>query len=344
MPGANAISQLGFLTLADVVAQYTSLDPKGIYLEIAKVLHRACPLVDILPLVPSNQIMSHIASRESYLPVPVARRFNEYVMPTAGHSTPLTEGISMFEDYSQVDATLYRIQPDPERWRMDRDKLHVEGFRQKLESGLFYGSTAADGQDILGLAARFKNTTYYPNGDLSWQPNVWDGGGTGNTNASIWMVEFGLNKVYATFPKNLIAGLNIKNLGEVTAQTSQGLQEVYRTWFQWCIGMMIEDERCVQRYANIATTGDQNIFDESILIAMKNQLPSRGEAPGTAILMNRLCATQVDVRATVTKINAYYTQEPSGDIFGRTVTRFQGIPILTAEMLLNTESQVTSST
>ena len=336
--------QLGYNRLIDVVNQYTSLDPKGQYLEIAKILHRACPLVDILPLEKSNQVMSHMASRENYIPSPGSRRFNEYINPTTGHTQPLVEGISMFEDYSEVDATMAKIQPEPERWRMERDALHIEGFRQKIETGLFYGSTAADGSDILGLAGRFHNTATYPNNDSTWQPNVWDNGGTGSSLMSIWLVEFGEHKVYATYPANLLAGLQIKNLGEVTAQTASGLMQVLRTHFLWCIGLMIEDERCVQRVSNIATTGTSNLFDETVVIAAKNQLPGRGEAPGTAILLNRTAATQVDVRATVSKTNAYYVQDASGDIFGRTVTRFQGIPILTAEMLLLTETQVTSST
>jgi len=341
---ATAVAILGYQRLADVVAQYSSLDPNGVYLEIAKVLHRACPLLDILPMVESNQLMSHIASRETYLPTPSARRFNEYITPTAGHTKPLTEGISMFEDYSKVDKALYDIQPNPDKWRMDRDKMHVEGFRQKIESGIIYGSTAADGQDILGLAARFKNTATYPNNDTSWKPNVWDGSGTGSALTSIWMFEFGLNKFYATYPKNLLAGLQIKNLGELTEQTSSGWMQALVTHFRWCIGMMIEDERCVQRYANIATTGSANTFDESILIQMKNQLPGRGEAPGTCIVVNRTTGTQIDIRATVSKTNAYYTQDASGDIFGRTVTKFQGIPIVTAEMLLDTETQITALT
>jgi hypothetical protein len=340
----TAVAVLGYQRLADVVAQYSSLDPKGAYLEIAKILHRACPLVDILPMVKSNQLMSHVASRETYLPSPGARRFNEYISPTAGHTKPLTEGISMFEDYSEVDKALYDIQPEPAKWRQDRDQQHIEGFRQKIESGLFYGSTAADGQDILGFAARFKNLATYPNNDSAWKYNVLGGGGTGSALTSIWVFEFGLNKVYATYPANLLAGLYAKDLGEQTAQTSSGLMQVLRTHFRWCIGMMIEDERCVQRYANIATTAGANTFDESILIDLIGRLPGAGNAPGTVIVCNRTINTQINIRATVAKTNAYYTQDEAGDIFGRRVTRFQGIPILTAEKLLDTETEITTGT
>ncbi len=64
---------LGYKTLMDVVNQYTSLDAGGKYIEIAEVLNRACPLLTVLPMVPSNQIMSHIGSRRSYLVTPGTR-------------------------------------------------------------------------------------------------------------------------------------------------------------------------------------------------------------------------------------------------------------------------------
>ena len=338
---ATAVAQLGYSRLIDVINSYTSLDAKGVYLEFAKVLHRKCPLIDILPMVPSNMIMSHIASRESYIPSPGSRRFNEYIAPTAAHTTPLTEGIAMFEDYSKVDQALWKIQNNGDQWRADRDLLHVEGFRQKIETGLFYGATAADGNDILGLAGRFALSSTYPNNDTTWKPNVWLNGGSGSTCTSIWIIEFGPHKVYAVYPKNLPAGLDIRNLGEVTSyDTSANQMQALLTHFRWCIGLVVEDERCVQRIANIATTGSANIFDETVLIQAKNRLPDGGNAPGTAILANRTITTQMDIRATVTKTNAWYTQDAAGDIFGRRVTRFQGVPVLEAEMLLDTETAV----
>jgi hypothetical protein len=146
--------------------------------------------------------------------------------------------------------------------------------------------------------------------------------------------------MYATYPANLLAGLYMKDLGEQTSENS-GLMQVLRTHFRWCIGMMIEDERCVQRYANIATTGNANTFDESILIDALGRLPNSGNAPGTCILVNRTLQTQINIRATVAKTNAYYTQDEAGDVFGRRVTRFQGVPILTADMILDTETALT---
>ncbi len=338
---------LGYKTLMDVVNQYTSLDAGGKYIEIAEVLNRACPLLTVLPMVPSNQIMSHIGSRRSYLVTPGTRRFNEVIAPTASHTVPLTEGIAMYEDYSEVDAKLCRIQNEPARWRMDEVKTKIEALTQKLEYGLFYGSVASDATTINGLATRFASlTASYPNGDTTWHVNCWDGGtavGAGAVTTSIWLVEFGINKVYAIYPKNLPAGIQHTDLGEITKQTSSGYMQILMDHFSWDIGLFISDERCVQRYANItsAYSSATYTFDEEILIAMKNQLPSKGEAPGTVILCNRDVKTQMDIRAVTRKMNTYFTQSEGGDVWGRPVTRFQGIPVLVAEKILSTETAFT---
>jgi hypothetical protein len=110
----------------------------------------------------------------------------------------------------------------------------------------------------------------------------------------------------------------------------------------WCAGVVIEDERCIQRICNIDTTAgvSTGVFDEEFFIDAKNRLPGSGEAPGTVILVNRKLKTQMDKRAVSQKLNTYFTQEASGDVWGRPVTRFQGIPVLTGEKILSTETTV----
>jgi hypothetical protein len=121
------------------------------------------------------------------------------------------------------------------------------------------------------------------------------------------------------------------------------MYQVLRTHLTWRMGIQISDERCAQRIANINPVAlSANNFDESIFIEAKNQLPGGGEAPGTILLMNRQMKTQVDIRSTIQKLNAITNFSANEtDVFGRKVTMFQGVPILMAEKLLNTETVVT---
>jgi len=287
--------------------------------------------------------MSNIDSRRSYIPVPGTRRFNEGVALSASHKTPFSDPIAMVEDYSEVDYALWKIQNNPNQWRQDEDAAHVEGLTEKVEDLLWYGSLATDPASINGLLTRFNKLNVRPNSDSGSPYNVHDNGGaTGGSMTSLVLIEFGKNKVYGVYPKNMPGGLLLEDLGRDTANTntlaSPKYMEVLRSHFAWYVGVVVKDERCIQRIANIMPTGASNIFDEDVLIRAVNQLPSMGEAPGTAIFCSRNIKTQFDVRAK-DKTNVYYTPD---EVWGGRITRFQGVPIFHAERLLETESQITA--
>lgn len=343
------VSQLGYTTLTDVISNYSTVDARAPFVMAARVLDRMCPLIRYLPLIPANQILANVAVRTDSLPIPGTRRFNTGVQPTASKNTPLTDPMALFEAYSEVDKELWRIQNEPNMWRQDQDLNHVEGFKQLLESLLFYGNLTQDPGAFNGLATRFNNLESYPNGDTSWLPNVWNGGASSGSATSAWFLELGPQKVYGLYPPNTPAGLNIEDLGEMTKETPAAtgggpqlpyMYQVLRTHLTWRIGLQVNDERCVQRIANINPVAlSSNNFDENVFIEAKNQLPGAGEAPGTVILMNRALKTQVDIRSVSQKLNAYtFFNSKEVDVFGRSVTKFQNIPILVSEKILNTET------
>ena len=78
---------VGVNSIMDVVNSYTSLDGLAKYIWAAKILARKCPFFMDMPMRPSNQIFSNIGARQTYLPTPGTRRFNEGVAPTASHSS-----------------------------------------------------------------------------------------------------------------------------------------------------------------------------------------------------------------------------------------------------------------
>lgn len=345
------VLQLGYTTLQDVINNYSTSDARAPFVMAARVLDRACPLIRYLPFVPSNQILSNIAVRTDSLPVPSTRQFNTGVQPTAAKNTSISDPMALFEAYSEVDKELYRIQNDPNMWRMDQDLNHVEGFKQLMESLLFYGNLQQNPGSFNGLATRFNNLESYPNGDTSWLPNVWSNGGSVGAMTSAWFLELGKMKVYGIYPANTPGGMNIENLGEMTKETPAAtgggpslnyMYQVLRTHITWRMGLQVNDERCVQRVCNINPTAlSSNNFDESVFIEAKNQLPGGGEAPGTVLLMNRLLKTQVDIRSTVQKLNAYTNFSANEtDVFGKKVSMFQGIPILMSEKILSTETVI----
>ena len=349
---STEVTQLGYSTFTDIVANYTSMDSAARFILPKRVLDRLTPLVKMLPMKSSNNILSNIAVRTDTLPVASTRRWNEGIKSTASKNVSLNDPIALFEDYSEVDKDLWEIQNDPNIWRADQDMNHLEGLFQLMESQLFYGSLAVMPGSFNGLATRFNNLESYPNGDQTWVPNVWNGGATTGSVTSAWMIEFSDDSVYGIYPPNSAAGLSVRDLGETTKELPTGtgstganyMYQVLRSMLRWYMGMQVQDERCVQRICNINPVALSSAnFDENIFIQAKNWLPRSGEASGTVIFVNRALKTQIDIRAVSQKINTYFTppSDNSMDVWGKAVTKFQNIPIYVAEKLLSTETVLT---
>jgi hypothetical protein len=346
-------SLLGWYTLLDVVQDYTSQAANALLLEIARIMDREVPLLKILPMVASNEILSNLGNRTDYLPTPGTRRFNSGIVPTASKNKPIRDDIALFADYVEVDKEEWEVQNEPNKWRANKIKDHLVGLEKKLETVLWYGNPAYEPGSFMGMFSKFNSLETTPNGLSDWPPNVWNGGATSTPVSSICIMELGPEKVYGIYPKNMPGGLHIQDLGEQTKQIPSGTgtmaamarYQVLISYLRWALGIQVLDERCVQRICNLnPTVLSANNFDENILIQAKNWLPGKGEAPGTVIFMNRSLKTQVDIRAVSQKINSYFEQnKDTGDIFGRTVTRFQNIPILVSEMMLGIPNQTTET-
>ena len=345
-------SILGWYTLLDIVQDYTSQAANALLLEIARIMDREVPFLKILPMQPSNEILSNLGNRSDYLPSPGTRLFNQGVIPSASKDVPVRDDIAMFADYVEVDKEMWEVQNEPNKWRANKIKDHLVGLEKKLETVLWYGNPAYQPGSFRGLGTRFNSLSTTPNGLSDWPPNVWNGGATATPATSIYIMELGPEKVYGIYPKNFNGGaMHIQDLGEQTKEvynstySQNQLYQVLRTYIRWALGVQVLDERCVQRIANINPAAlTSNNFDENILIQAKNWLPGKGEAPGTVIFMNRSMKAQVDIRSVSQKLNTYFTQnEDTGDVFGRTCTRFQGIPILVSEMILGISGQTTET-
>lgn len=329
----GTVATVGLYTIMDVINSYTSLDNQAQYIWAAKVMAKKMPLLRFLPFFPSNQIMSNIGSRVTYLPTPGTRRFNEGVALSASHKTPFTDPICMVEDYSEVDYALWKIQNDPNRWRQDEDAAKVEAMTQKMETIFIYGNIATDPASINGLATRFNSSTKRPNGVSTTPYNVMLNGGSSGSLVDVWVLEMGANKVYGIYPKNLPAGLQIEDLGKVTVNTTSlstpTYMEALRTHFGWYAGLVVYDERCIQRLANIEITGTDNLFDEDKLIKLLNRLPGGGAAANTIILVTLDVKDQLDIRAK-DKINVQYTPD---EVWGGNITKFKGVPVYISEIM-----------
>jgi len=328
----------GVYTLIDLAKM---LDPNNGRLNfVAQVLARKNPIVREVPIMEANQILTHVGNRTSQLPTVYKRAINDGVLKSAHKEVPVTAPMSLFETMSQIDEEILRLAGgNAEGVRQRKDAAFIEAMAQSVADEIIYGSVGDDVLGFNGLATMFNSSTTYPNGDSTWYYNVQLAGGKGSDTTSIWAVEWGPEKAHLIYPKGTQAGLEINDLGKqlVSGVTASTQFVAYVTQFKWRCGLYIQDERCVQRIANIESTGSSNTFDDDDLITALNRLPDMGENPSTRIYVNRTIRTQMDIKVK-DKNNVNYMSV--ADAFGKPVLSFRGVPVQVCDGILNTETAI----
>jgi hypothetical protein len=321
MATLTAYAQLTLLELAK------RTDPKGNLAVIAEVLTRDNEILQDAPWIEANDTFGHKLVQRLTLPTGSWRKLNDGVSIEASQTREQYETIGMLETYSEVDKDLVEAAPDARSFRNSEAVSFIEGLSQTLASAIIYGNAGTDPEKFTGLAPRL---------DVLAQTNVYGAGGSGGDTSSVFVVQWGENRVFMVYPKgSKTMGINHSDLGEQTKQTSAGkLFQIYRDHFQVKCGLAVKDERCIARIANCETSGSSNIFDEDLLIEALNRMPQRGS--GAVIYANATILTYMDIIAK-DKTNVNYTIQ---DIFGRPTVTFRGIPVHKVDAIVDTETVV----
>lgn len=325
-------------TLVDLVKMLNPQDGRMLF--VAQTLARKNPIVKEVPIIEANQALTHIGSRQKALPTVGKRAINDGVATATHKEEAITAPMSLFETFSKVDEELLRLAgANAAQFRQRKDAAFIEAMTQALAAEIFYGSLADDPLGFDGFMTMFDSSAKYPNNDTSWYKNVQLAGGSGADTTSILVVEWGEDKAHLIYPKNTQAGIEINDLGKqwVDGATAGTKFVAYVTQFKWRCGLFVADERCVQRIANIETTGETSIFSDDQLITALNRLPGMGEDPMTRIYCNRTVRTQMDIRVK-DKENMHYREVT--DAFGKPVLYFRGVPVQVCDGILDTETAI----
>jgi hypothetical protein len=331
----------------DIGSVYTLVDlakmlspDGGNLVACAETLARKNPFVREFPIIEANQMLTHVGNRDLAFPSVGKRAINDGVSYAAHKETTITAPMSLFETMSKIDEEILRLAGGKAAAvRARKDAKFVEAISQAVAEECFYGSIADDELGFNGFATLFNLSTDYPNNDSTWYYNVQLAGGSGSDTTSVWAVEPGEDKVHLIYPRGTQAGLEITDLDKqlVSGVTTSTQYVAYVTQFKWRVGLYVQDERCVQRIANIETAGVTNIFDDDDLITALNRLPGMGEDPATRVYVNRTIRTQMDI-AVKDKTNMNYVNV--NDAFGKPVLYFRGVPVQVADTIKNTETAI----
>tara|TARA_R110000803_G_scaffold121745_2_gene189842 strand:+ start:961 stop:1962 length:1002 start_codon:yes stop_codon:yes gene_type:complete len=323
-------------TLADL-AKVT--DPDGSIADVVEILNASNEILTDMSWQEGNLTTGHRSSIRSGLPSPTWRKLYGGVQPTKSRAVQVTDNCGMMEDYSEVDAALIGMAGNPAAFRLQEDRPHIEGMNQEFASTLFYGDESTNPEEFTGLSARY-NSLSAENAD-----NIIAGGGSGSDNASIWLICWGPNTMHGIIPKGSKAGIQQRDLGEVTiedADGSNGRMQAYRTHYRWDVGVTVRDWRYAVRIPNIdrsellvAATGNSADLNDLMHQAM-TELPSLSMGR-CAWYMDKSILSMLRRQTASATSNSTLAMENVG---GNWETSWSGVPIRRCDALRGNEALV----
>jgi hypothetical protein len=330
----NVASSLGFGELAK------RLDPKGGFLDIFEAMNQVLPELSRIPAVPCNAgPYSHKVSRRTSLPSGTWTKFGKGVASSASTTQVVTFNCALLEALSEVNANLIDSIASAggrETARRQEDMAFVQGMTEQVWSSLITGTTTSQPERFDGLQQYLTTLS---------QTMVFDGGNAGGT--SIYVVDFDTDACHFIYPPavdrgqyGLVVDTNPDGgNGKVwTTEENDATKKllVYRTLFQWWLGLVVKDELRIGRIANInATVGGSNTFDENDLIELLNYGKFRR---GTTILCSKEIKVQMEIKLK-DKSNVNFAL--SQGLGGVPVLQFRGAPVFRCDAIATNEGTVT---
>lgn len=332
------MAALGVLnpTLMDLAKR---MDPDQTIADIVEILNQQNEILDDMTWIEGNLPTGTRTTVRTGLPTPTWRKLYGGVNPAKSTTVQVTESCGMLEGYSEVDVALADL-AGSNAFRFSEDVAFIEGFNQQIAQSIVFGNEGTAPETFTGLAPRYNSTTAL-NGE-----NIITGGAAGGQTdvTSIWLVVWSPQTVFGLVPKNSKAGLQMKDLGEVTVESAPGgggRYQAYRTHFRWDAGLCVRDWRYVVRIPNIdKSTLTKNAASGADIIDLMTQaieLIPNINAGRAVFYVSRTIRSMLRRQIANKVINSTLAMD---DVAGRRVVTFDGIPVRRLDCLAADEAQV----
>jgi hypothetical protein len=320
---------------------------------IIELLSQTNEILDDMLVVEGNLPTGHKTTVRTGLPQATWRLLNTGVPNAKSTTAQIVDAVGNLETYAVIDKDIADLNGNTAEFRLSEVKAFLEGMSQQIASTLIYGNQHVNPERFTGFAPRYStvNTT-----NSATAFNVLDGGGTANTNTSVWIHTWGNDTAHATFPKGKITGLQHRDMGEWPVLDAAGnTYQAYRDHFKWEIGYVLRDWRYVVRIPNIDVTQLTGVSAANLINLLVRGLYRLPTAPAqataiqtsdtpevrasqgrTVIYANRIVRTYLDLQA-MNKTNVLLRLE---EFDGKVITTFRGVPVRTVDAILSNEARV----
>lgn len=334
----------GALTLYDAAKR---LDPNGSVATVAELLSQMNDNLEDMVVIEGNLPTGHRVTVRTGLPTVYFRQINAGVPTSKSTTAQVDEGVALMEAYSEVDERLVKLNGNGQALRLSEDKPFLEAMNQQQTSTMFYGNVATDQKTYTGLATRYSALSA-GNG-----VNIIDAGGTGTDNTSIWLIGWGPETIFCTYPKGTQAGLQMTDLGKQTVfDANNGRYQAWRTQFVWENGLVVKDWRYGTRIANVDVSDlvgqsatQANTAATQIIYLMSRAMDRMPNWNGIrpVFYLNRTVYSMLRIAALGKSNNALAIDDALNQ-FGTPMKgrlTFQGVPLRNVDQLTLAETRVT---
>jgi hypothetical protein len=331
------MSTLG-ATFVDLIDIYKQQDGNGQYISVIEMLKEMNPILDDAIAIECNKGTTHLHTVRTGLPPVTWGKLYQGIPQGKSRTAQVEDSTGFVEGLSTIDQRLLNLSTNEGAVRLSEAMSYLEAMNIEVASKMFYGNTASDPEEFMGLAPRF-NDLAAPNGN-----QIIDAGGTGSDNTSIWFVAWGDNQTCLLYPKGTKAGVSREDMG--SQRLTDGSGNAYygkEEKFTWHVGLAVKDWRYVSRVANVDVSlmeaGSVALYD--FMRKAYYKLQSRRVAGGKlAIYCNRDVLEALDALATNAGASDNFVRLKPMEIEGQEVMTYRGIPIRETDAIINTEARV----
>ena len=333
-------------------------DPDGSASDIAELLSQANEIYDDMVWKEGNTDTGHIFTVRNGLPAGSWRYLNQGTPMNKSTTAQGRVNCGELTALSVIDERILEKAANPNKARYEEDNAFIEGMSQTMASTAVYGNSAANIAQFTGFSPYF-NTLETSTAQNA--ANMFNGGGVGSNNASIWLVGWSPRSVYMVYPKGSKSGLQVRplNTTEVAFDSVGNPYPAKLTYFTQMASLCIEDWRWVNRLCNLDVTsaglGGVTPFDifAQGMSKMLLRMPKMGRA------VSNVTETDAKSEAGLVVRPAFYTNRTvrgfmdiqiirdknvllgPNDYAGRPCDSFRKIPIRVMDVLTSSEARVT---
>lgn len=316
-------------------------DPDGGTADIVEILELQNPIIKDIAVKEANMTEGERTTVRAGEPRGTWVAYNEGSMPVKAASRQVDDKPGRLQAYNEVDKALANLEADKAAFMLSESKATLAGMTLDHAETLFYGNNIQNPLRFMGIMPRFNDVA------AESGRNIINGAASGTQlgtglNTSIFSITWGMQTAYEHFPKGSNVGLEMNDLGEVTAHDANGGRfQAYRVFFQQFVGFTLKDWRSCYRIAQLDTATINAGTIDIIKLLIKAQHRLRNNQLGQQVIYcNEAVYTSLDIRAMSTGQVHLQMREWMGE----EIVHFRGIPIRMCESILETEADVAGLT